>query len=154
MKHYLLRSGERAATGFTDLFEITHADLTETTANTAQVITLDALALGDQLMPGALLEVTEAFTAVGTTDDLFVGVGNTTNRDLLLSNFALVNSGSAATAGKGKILTLGMEVPQATALQAEFAIFAPAVALADYASGTLRLWCNISRRRGRLAIQT
>jgi hypothetical protein len=154
MKHYLLRTPERAATGFTDLFELTHADLTETTDNAAQVITLDALALGDHLLPGAILELTEAFTAAGTDDDLVVSIGNSTNRDLFLAEFHLVNSASATTFGKGRILTVGMEVNQATSLQAEFVVTGTSVALADYTTGSLRLWCNISRRRGRLQIQS
>ena len=60
MKVYPLNVNERAATGFTHRINITHEDLTETTANTAQTIAIFTVAAGD-VVNDAALAVTTAF---------------------------------------------------------------------------------------------
>lgn len=60
MKVYPLNVNERAATGFTHRINITHEDLTEATANTAQTIAIFTVAAGD-VVNDAALAVTTAF---------------------------------------------------------------------------------------------
>jgi hypothetical protein len=60
MKVYPLNVNERAATGFTHRINITHEDLTETTANTAQTIAIFTVAAGD-VVNDAALAVSTAF---------------------------------------------------------------------------------------------
>lgn len=83
MYHYKLNSQERAATGWTDKFVITHADLTESAANTAQTIQLCSVAVGDIVSNAAYRLVTafkdSADNALNTTT-LIVGDGNDTDR--------------------------------------------------------------------------
>lgn len=79
MKVYPLNDNERAATGFTHRINLTHEDLTETTANTAQTIAIFTLAAGD-VVKDAALAVTTAFkdasdTAFNTTT-VIVGDGD------------------------------------------------------------------------------
>jgi len=70
MKHYLLTAEQSAANGGkTDLFVIeAGVDLTESTDNTDQVLTLDALAFGDVVQNNVLVEINLALgtTAAGT----------------------------------------------------------------------------------------
>jgi hypothetical protein len=66
----------KSATGYTHKAIVTHTDLTETTANTAQSITLLTLAAGDTVHSGAYKLVT-AFQ--DTTDAAFNTTAVTTN---------------------------------------------------------------------------
>ena len=76
MKTYELPAETKAATGYTHKAIVTHADLTETTANTAQSITLATLAAGDVVHSGAYKLVT-AFQ--DTADAAFNTTAVTTN---------------------------------------------------------------------------
>jgi hypothetical protein len=66
MTHYRLLNSERLAGGFTDLFKVTHNDLTMATAATGQTLTLATLRTGDVIFTGLLLEVKEAFAGCTT----------------------------------------------------------------------------------------
>ena len=76
MQVYELPNETKASTGYTHKAIVTHADLTETTANTAQSITLVTLAAGDVVHSGAYKLVT-AFQ--DTTDAAFNTTAVTTN---------------------------------------------------------------------------
>lgn len=64
MRHAKLSAAQIAATGFTDLFVITAADLTVTTDDLLQNIALDVLQLGDVIRNHTLLEIKKAFSPV------------------------------------------------------------------------------------------
>jgi hypothetical protein len=76
MLAYELPAETKAATGYTHKAIVDHTDLTETTANTAQSITLLTLATGDVVHSGAYKLVT-AFQ--DTTDAAFNTTAVTTN---------------------------------------------------------------------------
>ena len=76
MKTYELPAETKAATGYTHKAIVTHTDLTETTANTPQSITLATLAAGDVVHSGAYKLVT-AFQ--DTADAAFNTTAVTTN---------------------------------------------------------------------------
>jgi hypothetical protein len=76
MQVYELPAETKAATGYTHKAIVDHTDLTETTANTAQSITLLALAAGDVVHSGAYKLVTPF---QDTTDSAFNTTAVTTN---------------------------------------------------------------------------
>lgn len=79
MKVYPLNVNERAATGFTHRINITHEDLTETTANTAQTIAIFTVAAGDVVNDAALAVTTpfeDASDNAFNTTTVIVGDGD------------------------------------------------------------------------------
>ena len=81
MTVYELPAETKAATGYTHKATVDHADLTETTANTAQSITLLSLAAGDVVHSGAYKLVTpfqdSADAAFNTTAVTLNAAGST-----------------------------------------------------------------------------
>lgn len=154
-RHYLLNRETRANTGFTDLFVVTHADLTEATDNTDQTLTLDALAFGDVVGYEALIEIVTAFDASGVSADnactVALGVTGATTQIIGASAIAAAGAGTAAytayataaggspyvTPTGGKNLLLTVDVTDADG------------ALADYTTGELWIWIKIIRRADR-----
>lgn len=83
MKVYELPAETKAATGYTHKVILTHEDLTETTANTAQTIELLDVAAGDVVSSAAVKVVTkleDASDNAFNTTTLIVGDGDSTNR--------------------------------------------------------------------------
>ena len=83
MKVYELPSETKSATGYTHKVVITSADLTETTANTAETIELLDVAAGDVVHTAAVKVVTALADASDTafnTTTLIVGDDGSTNR--------------------------------------------------------------------------
>ena len=66
MKVFELPAETKAATGFTHKAIVSHLDVTEATANTAQSITLLALEAGD-LVQGAAVKIVTAFSDASDT---------------------------------------------------------------------------------------
>jgi hypothetical protein len=160
MKHVLLTAAQSAANnGFTDLFVLTHADLTEATDNTDQAITLDALDFGDLVGYNALIEITTAFDAATVSADnaLTVSLGVNGALTQVIGASALA-SGGAGTAAKTAYATAAGGSPYVTptggkSLQANFDITDADGALVDYTAGEIRIWVNISRWSKRAAIE-
>lgn len=83
MKVYELPAETKAATGYTHKAVITHSDLTEATANTAQTIELLDVAAGDVVHTAAVKLVTAFSDASDTafnSTTLIVGDDGSTNR--------------------------------------------------------------------------
>ena len=83
MKVYPLNDNERAATGFTHRINITHEDLTETTANTAQTIAIFTVSAGDVVNDAALAVTTpfeDASDNAFNTTTVQVGDGDDTDQ--------------------------------------------------------------------------
>ena len=83
MKVYELPAETKAATGYTHKAVITHSDLTEATANTAQTIELLDVAAGDVVHTAAVKVVTAFSDASDTafnSTTLIVGDDGSTNR--------------------------------------------------------------------------
>lgn len=160
MKHYLLNRTPRADNlGFTDLFVLTHADLTEATDNTDQTITLDALAFGDVVGYEALVEIVTAFDAANVSADnaLTVAIGVTGATTQIIGASALAASG-AGTAAKTAYATAAGGSPYVTPtggknLLATFDITDADGALADFSAGEIRVWLKISRWADRNGVQ-
>lgn len=159
MRHYKLSSEQAAANhGFTDLFVLTHADLTEATDNTDQAITLDALAFGDLVGYNALIEIETAFDAANVSADnaLTVSLGVTGALTQIIGASALAAAGAGTAAVTGYATAAG-GAPYSTPtggknLIANFDITDADGALADYSAGEIRIWVNISRRSQRASI--
>lgn len=158
MRHTLLTAAQKAATGFTDLFVLTHADLTEAVDNTDQAITLDALAFGDLVGYHALIEIVTAFDAAAVSADnaLTVSLGVTSALTQIIGASALAAAG-VGTAAKTAYATAAGGAAYATPtggknLIANFDITDADGALVDYSTGEIRIWCNISRWASRAGV--
>ncbi len=159
MRHHLLNTVQRAATGFTDLFVITHADLTEATDNTDQTLTLDALAFGDVVGYEALLEIVTAFDAATVSADnaVTVAIGVTGATTQIIGASAITAAG-AGTAAYTAYATAAGGSPYVTPtggknLLATVDITDADGALADFTAGELHLWLKILRRADRAMAQ-
>lgn len=137
--------------GWTDLFVLTHADLTDPTDNTDQTITLDALAFGDIVGYNAMIEIKTAFDAANVSADnaltLAVGVTGATTQIIGASALAAAGAGTAAltcyttaaggtnyaTPTGGKNLLATLDITDADG------------ALVDYSAGEVWIWLTISR---------
>lgn len=159
MRHYKLSAVQTAANGgFTDLFVLTHADLTAATDTTDQAITLDALAFGDLVAYHALIEIVTAFDAANVSADnaLTVSLGVTGALTQIIGASALAAAG-AGTAAKTAYAPAAGGSPYVTPtggkdLIANFDITDADGALADYSAGEIRIWVNISRQAVRASI--
>ena len=159
MKHYLLSAAQKAATGFTDLFVVNHADLTEATDNTDQSLTLDALEFGDLVGYHALIEIKQAFDAATVSADnaCTVSLGVTGAVTQIIGASAIA-AGGAGTAAKTGYATAAGGSPYYTPtggknLLANFDVTDADGSLAEYTAGELYIWCNISRWAQRDTIQ-
>lgn len=160
MKHILLTAAQSAANhGFTDLFVLTHADLTDTTDTNDQAITLDALAFGDLVGYNALIEIVTAFDAATVSADnaLTVSLGVTSALTQIIGASALAAAG-VGTVAKTAYTTAAAGLPYITPtggkdLIANFDITDADGAVADYTAGEIRIWVNISRWSKRAAIE-
>lgn len=160
MKHILLTAAQSAANhGFTDLFVLTHADLTDATDNTDQAITLDALDFGDVVGYNALIEIVTALDAATVSADnaLTVSLGVTGALTQVIGASALAAAG-VGTVAKTAYAPAAGGSPYVTPtggknLIANFDITDADGALADYTAGEIRIWCNISRWSKRNAIE-
>ena len=148
MKHYKLREPQVSMTGFTDLFVITHADLTEATDNTDQTIDLDAVAYGDVVKQDVLLEIKTAFDTASADESLTASIGVNGALTQFIGAVSLITAGTAVTTAQAyvPVTHAAYAVPAGgKTLQAKFDITDADGALADHSAGELRLWMNIQR---------
>jgi len=149
MKHYKLRPPQIAAVGFTDLFVLTHADLTETTDNTDQAITLDQVEFGDYIAYDALIEIKTAFDAASADEGLNITLGVNGALTQFIGNSALVSSGTG-TAAKTAYAPAAGGAPYIVPtggknIQANFDITDADGDLEDHSAGEVWIWMNIRR---------
>ena len=106
MEVYKLLNQERLGTGYTHRVKLTHADLTEATANTAQTIQILSVAIGDVVQDAAYKLVTkyeDASDNAFNVTSIVVGDGGSTSRyipskELNVNGTEIVNwATSAAT---------------------------------------------------------
>jgi hypothetical protein len=159
MKHYLSREIQKSATGFTDLFVLTHADLTAAVDATDQAIILDALEFGDLVGYNALIEIVTAFDASAVSADNAVTVSlGVTGALTQIIGASAISAAGAGTAAKTAYSTAagGAPYPVPTGgkdLIANFDITDADGALVDFSVGELWIWVNISRWASRSSIQ-
>ena len=143
MRHYRLKQEERAGIGFTDLFVLTHADLTEAADNTVQAVVLSALAVGDLVMNNTLLEVrTNANVVAAVTAS--VGVVGALEQFVANSNLL--------AAGSEYFTVINTVAPYvATAAVDMVANFIPGANdnLLEITAGEFWIWATINRRAER-----
>jgi hypothetical protein len=158
-RHYLCTAAQKAATGFTDLFVLTHADLTQATDDADQAVTLDALEFGDIVENRALIEIVTAFDAANVSADnaVTVSLGVTGALTQIIGTSA-ISAGGAGTAAKTAYATAagGAAYPTPTGgkdLIANFVCVDADGALVDFSAGELAIWCTISRWADRNSIQ-
>lgn len=150
MKHYHLTAAQSAANcGFTDLYVITHDDLTETALNTDQVLTLDRLDAGEMVAYGAFAQVITPFTGNTSDNTCVASVGVIPSPNEFVPGLTLVSGGSPAQAryaassastGAPWVETIGTDII------ATFNITDPDGALDGYTAGELRIWLKVLRR--------
>lgn len=100
MKHYKLTKDQSAAySGYTDLYEVDESDLTESTVNTDQTLTLDTLAFGDVVVEDVLLRIVTPFTGNTADNTLEFQLGIPGNSTRLLGNANVVVGGTPIDAG-------------------------------------------------------
>ena len=157
MKHYIFNEQQRAATGYTDLYVVTAADLTETTNNTDQAITLDTLAFGDIVNNRASITIATAFDLAVAGETLAVSLGVTSALTQVIGASTIISSGTAVAA-KTSFVPAGSTAAYPTpsggkSLLLNFDITAASGALATHDVGELLVYANISRYAHRVGIQ-
>ena len=84
-KTFKLTAQEKADSGFTHVFHLTHEDLTETSVNTAQTFVIDNTLAGDILLGAAHFTVTDledASDAAFNSSSILIGDNSLPNRYL------------------------------------------------------------------------
>lgn len=151
MKHIIYTPSQRARTGYSDLFVLTHADLTEATDNTDQAITLDALAFGDIVKYDAVIQIKTALDAANVSADnaVTVSLGVTSALTQIIGASALAASGAGTAAKTTYCAAAGgaaYPVPSGGKnLIANFDITDADGALADFSAGEIHIYVNIVR---------
>ena len=146
MKHYLLKD-PAAFAGMTDLFVLTHEDLTESADNTAQAVVLDALNVGDVVFPNMVLDVTENANVVATVT-ASVGVTGALTQFIGNSNLLAAGSEHYSTANS----VAAYVTTSAVNLEVNF-IPGAADNLAEITAGEFWLYACISRKLDRLTLR-
>lgn len=151
MKHIRLLPQQQARSGWTDLFVITHDDLTAATDTTDQTLTLDSLAFGDIVKYDALIEIKTAFDAATVSADnaLTVALGVTGATTQFIGASALAAAG-AGTAAKTCYAMAAGGAAYATPtggkdILATFDITDADGSLAEYTTGEIHIYMAISR---------
>ena len=159
MRHTLLTPQQQAVLGFTDLFVVTHADLTEATDATDQTLTLDALAFGDKVGYEAMIEIVTAFDAATVSADnactVALGVTGATTQFIGAS---AITAGGAGTAAYTAYCTAAGGAPYPTPTGGKNILLTVDItdadgSLAEYTTGEIHIWMNISRRADRAGAQ-
>lgn len=147
MKHIPLNHDQRMKfAGMTDLFVVTHEDLTTATVNTPQAIVLDRLLLGDVVHGRDVFYQTKTPFAGLATCTMSVGLTGALTQFTLATS---VLSGPGATAlGSGG----GYSVIADIDLVANF-VGGAAEGLLAANAGEVLIWFRINRLRDRLRVQ-
>jgi hypothetical protein len=151
MRHYKLRGAQSAVlAGLTDLWVITHADLTQATVATDEVEDLDAVEFGDIVSYDCFMQILVPFTPQPSADaGLNVTLGVNGALTQFIGNSALMAAG-VATAAKTAYVPVAAGVPYAVptggkTLQANFDITDADGALATFTAGELAIGMRIQR---------
>ena len=145
MKVYPLNDNERATTGFTHRVRITHEDLTETTANTAQTIAIFTVAARDYVQDAAfnLVEKFEdASDNAFNTTTLIVGDDGDTAR--YIASAELNVNGTEVICGPAVNAKAHYAYTAANTIDAIFGSMADK-SLSDIDTGKLDIFLKISR---------
>ena len=157
MRKYTFTGQQKAAVGgYTDLYVLTDADLTETTVNTDTPVTLDTLNFGDVVEYQSLIEIKTAF-AGGTADNACtVSLGVTGALTQFIGASAIASGGSYTAAKTAYCQAAGgAAYPTPTggkSLIANFDITDADGALVDYTAGEIHIWVKISRYNERTTL--
>jgi flavin reductase (DIM6/NTAB) family NADH-FMN oxidoreductase RutF len=142
MEVYELPNNTKAATGYTHKAVITHSDLTQTTANTAQSITLLSLEAGDIVHSGAWRLVTAFEDA---SDNAF----NTTAVTVNAAGSALISATEANVNGsevfnKAHTATAPLAATGASTVAASFASMT-GKSLSDIDAGEVHIFFGVNK---------
>lgn len=144
MKHQRLNNHAAVKTGFTDVWRITQTDLTETTNNTTQALTLVTLAVGDIVDQEAFILEVVTNGATLATYTCSLGVTGAVTQILGASNLLAAGAEYYAPAESVARYVAASSI-------AVLATFTPGAAEA-LASGTaldILIWGRISRKKER-----
>lgn len=153
LKHYKLTADQSARhNGKTDLFVIKYTDLFETADNTAESLTLDALAVGDIVYQDAVITLTEEWD--GHADlTATVSVGVTSATTALTPALTIATAGSGAAVGVSETSDCQTNAHYvASAAINLLATFTPDAdsAVDEFTGGKLHIWLNIDRAANRV----
>jgi hypothetical protein len=142
MNIFVLPNEERVSSGFTHRVELTHADLTETAANTAQTIAILTVAAGDMVRNCAtklVIPFEDASDNALNTTTLIVGDDGSTNRYLASQELNLNGTEIDAKAG----VATGHVFTAANTIDAIFGSMA-AKSLSDIDAGEVHIFLAIT----------
>lgn len=147
MKQYKLSLEEQAATGFTDKFVLTHADLTESTTNTAQTIALYSAAVGEIVRSAGHILITpfeDASDNTLSTTTIIVGDDGDTNRFLVSTE--LNANGSYVSYSQTANSVDSLPYAYSTANTIDVVVGSPGTSLAleDVDTGEVHIYLGIS----------
>lgn len=155
MKHYRLKDLQQTKTGFTDLFVLTHEDLTVDTNDLLQNVALCTLNAGDVVFDKTVAQIKTAFTpdpSANATVTLSVGRTGTAYTDLLAAS-NLNNAGTQIAAGvayaAGASVANQVIASDSTVVYAQFDITDTDGNLAAHTAGEVHVWMAISRSADR-----
>lgn len=146
MKHYKLSLEEQAATGFTDKFVLTHEDLTESTANTAQTIEIYSAPAGSFVRSAGFVLNTafeDASDNALNTTTLIVGDGGSTARFIPSKELNVNGTEVLAWQTSNATDTVPYAYPSADTIDAIFGSMA-AKSLSDIDTGQVSIYLGIS----------
>jgi hypothetical protein len=152
MKHYILTKDQRAANcGYTDLVKLTADDLTATTNDLLQDVTMMTLNAGDIVYADTTMEVVTAWTpdpSSNATVTLSVGRTATAYTDILAAS-NLINSGTQIAAKVTYTNAAAIEdqliLSDSTTVYAQFDITDTDGALNTITAGEAWVWLRIFR---------
>jgi hypothetical protein len=145
MESYVLSQEEQAKTGFTHRIRVTHEDLTQATANTAQTIAIHTVAARDYISDAAFNLVTpfeDASDNAFNTTTLIVGDDG--NDDRYIASAELNVNGSEILAAGGVNSTVKYAYVAANTIDAIFGSMA-AKSLSDIDVGEVDIFLKVSR---------
>lgn len=155
LKHYKLTADQSARCGGkTDLFVVKYTDLFETTDNTAEALTLDALALGDIVYQNAVISVTKAWDGdAALTATASVGVTGTATALTPALTIATAGTGAAIGTTDTSDCQTNAHYVAAAAINL-IATFTPDAdsAVDEFTAGELQIWLQIDRAANRRAV--
>lgn len=155
MRHYRLKDLQQTKTGFTDLFVLTHEDLTVSTNDLLQDIALCTLNKGDVVFDKTVAQIKTEFTpdpSANATVTVSVGRTGTGYTDFLAAS-NLINSGTQIAAGiayaAGASVANQVIAADSTVVYAQFDINDADGNLATLTAGEVHIWMAISRSADR-----
>lgn len=156
MRKYSLNALERAMTGYTEVYVLTHEDLTVTTDDLLQNVALTTLNKGDVVFDRTMAQIKTEFTPDPSANaTVTVSVGRTSSGFVdMLAASNLINAGTQIAAGITYVAASGVGnqviAADGTVVNAQFDIDDADGDLATLTAGEVWIWMAINRASDRV----